>query len=85
MAAWLKPLLLASLAALLLHLLGLIGIGSQMQASSSALAQNKDPLFTRTIEAASPASGCAASRASPTAPRAPACAQRGGDQPAPCH
>lgn len=54
MAAWLKPLLLALLAALVLHLLGLIGIGSQMQASNSALAQNKDPLFTRTIEAASP-------------------------------
>ncbi len=53
MVAWLKPLLLALFAALLLHLLGLIGIGSQMQSSGSALAQNKDPLFTRTIEAAS--------------------------------
>ena len=53
MAAWLKPLLLALLAALLLHLIGLISIGSQMQAST-ALAQKNDPLFTRTIEAASP-------------------------------
>lgn len=53
MAAWLKPLLLALLAALLLHAFGLIGIGSQMQ-SSGALAQKNDPLFTRTIEAASP-------------------------------
>ncbi len=54
MAAWLKPLLLATLAALLLHVLGLISIGSQLQSTSSALAQNKDPLLTRTIEAASP-------------------------------
>lgn len=53
MAAWLKPLLLALAAALLLHLLGLIGIASQMQISG-ALAQKNDPLFTRTIEAASP-------------------------------
>ncbi len=53
MAAWLKPLLLALSAALLLHLLGLIGIGSQMQ-TSGAVAQKNDPLFTRTIEAASP-------------------------------
>jgi hypothetical protein len=53
MAAWLKPLLLALLAALLLHVFGLIGIGSQMQ-STGALAQKNDPLFTRTIEAASP-------------------------------
>jgi hypothetical protein len=53
MAAWLKPLLLALLAALLLHLLGLVGIGTQMQ-STAALAQKTDPLFTRTIEAASP-------------------------------
>jgi hypothetical protein len=52
MAAWLKPLLLALLAALGLHLIGLIGIGSQMQ-STGALAQKNDPLFTRTIEAAS--------------------------------
>ncbi len=53
MAAWLKPLLLALSAALLLHLLSLIGIGSQMH-TSGALAQKNDPLFTRTIEAASP-------------------------------
>ena len=52
MAAWLKPLALALLAALLLHIVGMIGIGSQMQ-SSSALAKKNDPLFTRTIEAAS--------------------------------
>jgi hypothetical protein len=53
MAAWIKPLLLATVAALFLHLFGLIGIGSQLQANSS-LVQNNDPLFTRTIEAASP-------------------------------
>lgn len=53
MAAWLKPLLLALLAALLLHVFGLLGIGSQMQ-STGTLAQKADPLFTRTIEAASP-------------------------------
>lgn len=53
MAAWLKPLLLALLAALLLHVFGLLGIGSQMQ-STGALAQKADPIFTRTIEAASP-------------------------------
>jgi Protein of unknown function (DUF3108) len=53
MAAWLKPLLLALLAALLLHTLGLFGISTQMQ-STGALAQKADPLFTRTIEAASP-------------------------------
>jgi hypothetical protein len=53
MAAWLKPLLLALLAALLLHALGWIGIGSQLQ-SAGALAQKNDPLFTRTIQAASP-------------------------------
>lgn len=53
MAAWLKPLLWALLAALLLHVVGLLGIGSQMQ-STGALAQKTDPLFTRTIEAASP-------------------------------
>ena len=52
MAAWLKPLALALLAAVLLHVLSLIGIGTQMQ-HNSALAQKNDPLFTRTIEAAS--------------------------------
>ncbi len=71
MAAWLKPLLLASLAALLLHLLGLIGIGSQMQASSSALAQNKDPLFTRTIEAASPQADAPPPEPAPPPPALP--------------
>jgi Protein of unknown function (DUF3108) len=53
MAAWLKPLLWALLAALLLHIIGLMGVGSQMH-SAGALAQKSDPLFTRTIEAASP-------------------------------
>ncbi len=53
MAAWLKPLLLALAAAVLLHLLSLMGISTQMQ-STGALAQKSDPLFTRTIEAASP-------------------------------
>jgi Protein of unknown function (DUF3108) len=53
MAAWLKPFLLALLAALCVHALGLVGIGSQMKSSSSVLAKQDDPLFTRTIEAAS--------------------------------
>jgi hypothetical protein len=53
MAAWIKPLLLALLAALCLHALGLVGIGSQMRASASVLQEQNDPLFTRTIEAAS--------------------------------
>lgn len=53
MAAWLKPFLLALLAALLLHMLGVAGIGSQMQTSASTLAKQNDPLFTRTISAAS--------------------------------
>lgn len=52
MVAWLKPLLLAMLAALLLHWLGLWGIESQMR-SAGGLSQKSDPLFTRTIEAAS--------------------------------
>jgi Protein of unknown function (DUF3108) len=63
MATWLKPFLLALLAALCVHALGLVGIGSQMKSSSSVLAKQDDPLFTRTIEAASAA-------ALPTAPKA---------------
>ncbi len=77
MAAWLKPLLLAILAALLLHALGLIGIGSQMQ-SSGALAQKKDPLFTRTIEAATPQT-----QALPAEPPAPTAALTSPRQPSP--
>jgi Protein of unknown function (DUF3108) len=76
MAAWLKPLLLALLAALLLHLFGLIGIGSQMQ-STGALAQKNDPLFTRTIEAASPQADPpprAPPQPEPAPPRAPTAA-----------
>jgi hypothetical protein len=53
MAAWIKPFLLALLAALCAHVLGLAGIGSQMKVASSVLAAQTDPLFTRTIEAAS--------------------------------
>jgi hypothetical protein len=53
MAAWLKPFLLALAAALFVHAFGLAGIGSQMKAANSVLQQHKDPLFTRTIEAAS--------------------------------
>lgn len=53
MAAWLKPFALALLAALGLHLLGLVGIGSQMQSAGSVLKAQADPLFTRTISAAS--------------------------------
>jgi hypothetical protein len=53
MAAWLKPLLLATLAALVLHAFGLMGVGSQMK-SAGDLVKPKDPLFTRTIQAASP-------------------------------
>jgi hypothetical protein len=55
MAAWLKPFLLALLAALCAHVLGLAGIGSQMKVASSVLNPQNDPLFTRTIEAASTA------------------------------
>jgi hypothetical protein len=53
MAAWLKPLAWALLAAILLHVLSLLGINTQMQ-STGSLAEKNDPLFTRTIEAASP-------------------------------
>jgi hypothetical protein len=76
MAAWLKPLSLALLAALLLHLFGLIGIGSQMQ-STGALAQKNDPLFTRTIEAASPQADAPLPeppKPEPAPPRAPSAA-----------
>jgi hypothetical protein len=76
MAAWLKPLSLALLAALLLHLFGLIGIGSQMQ-STGALAQKNDPLFTRTIEAASPQADAPPPeppKPEPAPPRAPSAA-----------
>jgi hypothetical protein len=53
MAAWLKPFLLALLAALCLHLVGIAGIGSQIPNSASTLNKLSDPLFTRTISAAS--------------------------------
>lgn len=55
MVAWIKPLLLALLAALLLHWLGLGAIGSQLDVPG-VVAKKSDPLFTRTIEAASPQS-----------------------------
>ncbi len=73
MAAWLKPLLWASLAALLLHALGLTGISTQMQ-STGALTQNKDPLFTRTIEAASPQADAPPPAPPPEPPRPPSTA-----------
>jgi hypothetical protein len=63
MAAWLKPFLLAFGAALCLHLVGIAGIGSQMQSASSVLEQRSDPLFTRTIEAASAPAAAAAKTA----------------------
>jgi Protein of unknown function (DUF3108) len=53
MVAWLKPFLLALLATLCLHLVGIAGIGSQMQSASSVLEQRAEPLFTRTISVAS--------------------------------
>jgi Protein of unknown function (DUF3108) len=72
MAAWLKPFLLALLAALCLHLLGIAGIGSQMQASNSTLAKQNDPLFTRTISAAStPEAAPAAPAVQAPKPQAP--------------
>ncbi len=75
MAAWLKPLPLALLAALLVHLFGLVGIGSQMQ-STGSLATKNDPLFARTIEAASaqvqaPEAPPPLDQPKPAAPRAP--------------
>ncbi len=76
MAAWLKPLLLALAAAVLLHLLSLMGIGSQMQ-SISTLAQKNEPFFTRTIEAASPQRDAAPPELpplEPAQPRAPSAA-----------
>lgn len=59
MVVGLKPVLLALLAAVLLHVLGLAGVGSQLR-TASALTPARDPLFTRTIEAASPAAEPAA-------------------------
>ncbi|MFM7332390.1 MAG: hypothetical protein ACKO1L_12160 [Brachymonas sp.] len=53
MAAWLKPFLLALVAALVAHALGLVSIASQMKVAGSVLEERSDPLFTRTIEAAS--------------------------------
>jgi Protein of unknown function (DUF3108) len=52
MAAGLKPFFLALVAALCLHWVGIAGIGSQMQSATSVLEQRSDPLFTRTISAA---------------------------------
>ena len=52
MAVGLKPFFLALGAALCLHLVGIAGIGSQMQSAASVLEQRSDPLFTRTISAA---------------------------------
>ena len=52
MAVGLKPFCLALGAALCLHWVGIAGIGSQMQSAASVLEQRSDPLFTRTISAA---------------------------------
>ena len=52
MAVGLKPFFLALGAALCLHWVGIAGIGSQMQSAASVLEQRSDPLFTRTISAA---------------------------------
>lgn len=67
MAAWLKPFLLALLAALCLHLVGMAGIGSQMQSAVSVLEQRADPLFTRTISAVSAPQAAAQKAATETA------------------
>jgi Protein of unknown function (DUF3108) len=67
MAAWLKPFLLALLAALCLHIVSIAGIGSQMQSASSVLAQRIDPLFTRSISAASTPQAAAQKAAKETA------------------
>jgi hypothetical protein len=53
MVAWLKPLALALLLALLAHLLALTFIHAHMPLSGSILEQRNDPLFTRTISSAS--------------------------------
>jgi hypothetical protein len=53
MAAWLKPFGIALLAALSLHALSLLGIASHLHTASSVLKPVSEPLFTRTIEAAS--------------------------------
>jgi hypothetical protein len=73
MAAWVKPFLLALLATLALHLLGLTGIATQMKTASSILQNEKDPLFTRTISAASEPSALATPPSTPLPP-APATA-----------
>jgi hypothetical protein len=53
MVAWLKPLALALLFALLAHLLALSFIHSQMPLIGGVLEQYSEPLFTRTISSAS--------------------------------
>jgi Protein of unknown function (DUF3108) len=53
MVAWLKPLALALLLALLAHLLALTFIHAHMPLTGSILEQRNDPLFTRTISSAS--------------------------------
>jgi hypothetical protein len=53
MARWLKPFALSLLAALLAHALSLWLIHLQMPTMRSTLEQRNDPLFTRTITAAS--------------------------------
>jgi Protein of unknown function (DUF3108) len=70
MVAWLKPFLLALIAALCLHLIGIVGIDSQLPSSASVLDQRNDPLFTRTISAASTPEPVTPAATAPT-PRAP--------------
>jgi hypothetical protein len=53
MARWLKPLVLSLLAALLAHAISLWLIYLHMPTAASTLEQRSDPLFTRTITAAS--------------------------------
>jgi Protein of unknown function (DUF3108) len=68
MAAWLKPFLLALVAALCAHALGLVSIASQMKVAGSVLEERSDPLFTRTIEAASAPPELAAAKPKAEAP-----------------
>ena len=72
MAVGLKPFFLALGAALCLHWVGIAGIGSQMQSAASVLEQRSDPLFTRTISAATapePAAPLVAQAPQPPSPQ----------------
>lgn len=71
MATRLIPFLLALVAALAVHAIGLGGIATQMKAAGSVLEERKDPLFTRTISATSaPAATPAPVVETPAAPTA---------------